>query len=87
MSQEEMSPQIEVDSVVLNINEAWADVGVDGRVVKEVVVQPRSLGPHLAHVESVEQLVQGFGVVKIPVSVLVQHHLLGHLKTHGLKPI
>ena len=39
------------------------------------------------HVERVEQLVQGFSVVEIPVSVLVQHNLFGHLKTHRLKPI
>ena len=38
--QEEMSPQIEVDSVVLYVRQAWADVGVGRRVVKEVVVQP-----------------------------------------------
>ena len=37
-----------------------------------MVVNPWSRGPHLVHVKSVEQLVQGFRVVEIPVSVLVQ---------------
>ena len=39
------------------------------------------------HVERVEQLVQGFSVVEIPVSVLVQHNLLSDKQPNGLKPI
>ena len=34
------SPQIEVDSVVLYVSQAWADVWVGGRVGQQMFVQP-----------------------------------------------
>ena len=67
-SQSQLSPQIEVDSVVLYVNQAWADVWVGERVRQVMFVEPWSVG-------------------EVPASILVQHNLFGHLKTHGLKPI